>query len=92
MYILFRTTATKMMATTVPRKVLYQRRRRLQLNVGVKRRMIVTVMKTGKVPKKARKQVAAVVYVLCTKHEMYEIVILHLNHRQNEQVAVTQNP
>lgn len=68
MYILSRMMATKTTVTTVPRRVLYLKRR-LQLNVGVKRRMTATVMKTGKVPKKARKEAEA--YVLCGKHMTY---------------------
>lgn len=51
---------TKMMVTTVLKKELHQKRRLLLLNVDVRRRMTVTVMKTGKVPKKEQRKLVYV--------------------------------
>jgi ADP-glucose pyrophosphorylase len=54
--------ATKMMVTIVLKKVPHQKRRLLLLNVDARRRMIVTVMKTGKEPKKELKKLGVYVF------------------------------
>lgn len=51
----------KMMVTIVLKKEPHQKRRHLLLNVDARRRMIVTVMKIGKEPKKELRKL--VVYV-----------------------------
>jgi len=47
---------TKMMVTIVLRKVRPQKRRPLLLNEDVRRRMTVTVMRTGKEPRREQRK------------------------------------